>query len=257
MSFRLAIATTTYKRPELTAAVVDWWSNLPFDEFGMTGVCVGDMENGFTWSDEGPALNLWQYCKEPINGFKALGQKHNMSVSLAAAGGADAVMVINSDTIVQPRLIENTVKELQAGALWTQPRELYFWHPATGRVAKAHHDNVTGAARAYSRTLLDKMNWKLWDDDAEHKLDGNALKNIENLVRSTRTVFGDASKGHYHMLGARSVEGAVLDIKTDVNMWPYDDAVAITRAHEVDPSILETFEIDRLQYHPHGRLDPA
>ena len=165
----------------------------------------------------------------------------------------DAVMVINSDTIVQPRLIENTVRELQAGALWTQPKELYFWHPETGRVSKAAQNSLTGAARAYSARLLDMLEWKLWDDDAESKLDGNALKNIENLCRSTRTVFGDASKGHYHMLGAREVEGAVLDIKTDVNMWPYEDAVAITRAAPVDPAILESFEIERLKYEPHGR----
>ncbi|HUS39200.1 MAG TPA: hypothetical protein VMX74_07100, partial [Pirellulales bacterium] len=177
-----------------------------------------------------------------------LGLKHNTTLRICRPLRPDAVMVINSDTIVQPRLIENTVRELQNGALWTQPKELYFWHPESGRVSKAAQNSVTGAARAYSSRLLELMNWKLWDDDAEYKLDGNALKNIENLCRSTRTVFGDASKGHYHMLGAREVEGAVLDIKTDVNMWPYDDAKAITRAQDVDPSILESFEIERLNY---------
>lgn len=252
---RIVILTTTWQRPELTTAVLSWWQGLctSFDgppccrwgKFGgveLRGVAVGDMVE---------LSRFWQYSRFPN---EPLGAKHNKGLWWAKHMNPDAVMVIGSDDICEPRLIENTVKALEAGALWTQPRELYYWHPATSRVSKAAGNSISGACRAYSARLLDMMNWKLWDDDAPYKLDGNSLKNIEALVKRTRRMFGDAEKGYYHMLGARDVEGAVLDIKTDnadgtsANLWPYKDAVGITRATEVDPSILERFEIKRFTY---------
>ena len=41
MSFRLAIATTTYKRPELTKAVVDWWAVAWFQNCECYALSVG------------------------------------------------------------------------------------------------------------------------------------------------------------------------------------------------------------------------
>ena len=86
------------------------------------------------------------------------------------------------------------------------------------------------------------MNWKLWDDEKEDKLDGNADRRITDKMASMKVVWRPWP------FGRQVIERAVLDIKTDVNLWPYDDAVATTGAHDVDPSILETFEIQRFAY---------
>ena len=243
--FRLCIATTTYKRPELTKAVQEWWASLNMPE-----VC------GFVWAGDYEPDNFpkheddigafmdatgreWVYpfCPDSV----PLGRKHNWALNHCRYT-YHAVMVIGSDDIVQPELIINSVEAIKAGSWWARPTGLYFWEPATDRVAKAPGRCISGGGRVYSRKLLDMMDWTLWDDDINSKLDGNA---------ETRIM--EAGRAHKIWVGPDDVKGAVLSIKTEENLWPYDAAVNTTRATPVDKRILDTFEIERLSYRGIGQ----
>ena len=240
--FRLCIATTTYKRPELTEAVVMWWYDFPFVGVSPRGLTVGDHLNGIQEPNDKTGMR-WHFARAQEAFWRSLSRKHNTMLQLSRGlYDPDAVMVIGSDDIVQPELIINSVEAIKAGSWWTRPTGLYFWEPATDRVAKAPGRCISGGGRVYSRKLLDMMDWTLWDDDINSKLDGNA---------ETRIM--EAGRAHKIWVGPDDVKGAVLSIKTEQNLWPYDAAVNTTRATPVDKQILDTFEIERLSYRGIGQ----
>jgi len=236
MSFRLAIMTTTWKRPELTAAVLRWWDEIRRKGVDLHWVAVGDhMAHGNQGSSY-PADN------------NPLGAKHNLGLSVCRHRKPDAVMVIGSDDIVEPELVRLSCEAIRAGAMWTQPRDLYFYHPETGRAAKPSQTQLTGAGRVYSVRLLDMLDWRLWPDDATSKLDGKAEQTIRDEMRARKVAWGDVDDGPLGVWGCKVIPRAVLDIKTDVNMWDFDEAVAITSASEIELD-LARFEYERLKYH--------
>jgi hypothetical protein len=232
--------TTTYKRPELTRAVLDWWAGLEVEGVKMWGRAGGD----YLTTTYSP---FWGFSFQRNS---PLGAKHNRTLSECNCCGVDGVMVIGSDDIVEPKLITRSVKAIQKGAMWTQPETLYFYDTATGRCSTPASGRLTGAGRVYSTKLLNLLDWKLFPDDATEKLDGKAEHMIERYMVSQSRVWGDAHKGYVETIGGRVIDGAVLDIKTEVNMWGYDQAVGITAASEVDPEILQKFEWERFTYRP-------
>jgi hypothetical protein len=119
------------------------------------------------------------YIEVPNN---PLSNKHNALIKKAQELNVDAVVLMGSDDIVddnywqwvlslskdEPKLIG--LKDLYFYS--TYKKELYYFD-------KNREGQSIGAGRFFSKLILDKMEWKLWDDGLPKSLDKNCSERLQ------------------------------------------------------------------------------
>lgn len=103
-----------------------------------------------------------------------LGAKHNAAMALARAWEPDAVMVLGSDDLVSGDYAMWVLEQVAAGAEYLYPGAITLYSPAMGMALKLegpiqHHRTFFGAGRVYSRSLMERMDWKPWSEVGQRK----------------------------------------------------------------------------------------
>jgi len=131
----------------------------------------------------------------------------------------DAVMLINSDDLVTYEYFDHVVDLVESGqSLGFGPDRCWMLDSATGRMGQWQvptHGRGTGgqigAARVLTRSLLYRVGWKLWTKEANSGLDAMCRIRLNALGYEL------------DLLGLEPYDArAVVDIKTDVNIWAFD-----------------------------------
>ena len=163
-----------------------------------------------------------------------LGAKHNYGLSALKEKipHLDAVVVVGSDDVLNDRFF------IRVRKLMTDPankihlvglRDLFFYDIASERLAYTRGYRVVktdvaaaiGLGRTFSRSVLDAMNWTLWDPERNRGLDQSAVR------RLMRNIIG-IDEVSIALVGRE--EGIfAMDIKTKdaggTNIWGFDAVI--------------------------------
>lgn len=211
----IACVTAIWKRRDLERRVLEYWRKLRVDGINFKLVVVGS--EGYASMAITPCDAT--YVEAPNT---PLSMKWNYGIQAARLLDVDAVLTFGSDNIINARAIELLVDGLK-GVEWVQPDGCWMWDLKTDRTMFCPMD--TGHGRIYSARLLDRMGWTLWADEANVKLDSKAVENLIRYRARKREVLKMYERG-----------GVVLDIKSGVNIWSYDEMEALIEPEETDVS---------------------
>ena len=212
----VAIVTAVWKRHPLERLTLQYWHDIKVPGHRFRQVVVGS--EGLASMAIAPCDAL--YIEAPNS---PLSRKWDYGIMAARLLDVDAVMLVNSDGILNVRAIELLLDGLK-GADWSQPDGVWMWDARTNRLKWFEMD--TGSGRVFSRDLLSRMDWKVWNCDANMKLDGRAMDQlIQHRAR------------RHEVRNLRKLGGVVLDIKTGINLWSYDEMDALLEPQESDETI--------------------
>ena len=210
------LVTTIYGRPELTRTVLSYYKGLRIKGAKLSRLVVGS---------QGPTSRAlakaagWKYLEAPN---EPLAAKWNAGVKKAMELGAEIVMVIDSDTLLTPEVIEKNIHDLTEGGCdavgWGS---LFAVDTKTGRACYLPNTAVRaiGPGRAFGRRVLDYFDGQIYDPTVnrciEHSQDAlfrEASHEMEEGIVSKLNHFEDEDPNGY----------AIVDLKSGTNIWPFD-----------------------------------
>lgn len=201
----LGIVIPVWKRPELTRRVLLHWGSTRFD-FAHKVVVLSPEDpsnhiipNGFdvVWASNEDRQRKWQAGLDVM------------------PDSVDAVMMMGSDDIATEPLIR-TIYERTLEHGMAYPGSIYFAHAPTKRCFHAFY-RVVYAGCAYRRDLIDAAGVPLFVRP-EAKEMAPDVASLYNMRRN------------WHKPGYRvpncAEDRIIVDIKTETNVWSYDDMFA-------------------------------
>jgi hypothetical protein len=214
----IAILTALWHRPDVARACLSWMAREYPDA---VRVAVGSLDG-----DSGARVLAgacgWEYLDAPN---RPLSRK--WQAGLAWIGrhlDVSAVMTVGSDDVVTRGAFHGLLNVATAHKHAAGFPDMWFWSPDAGELGyhagpsqktevlpSCAPDALTwGAGRVYSRALLDRIEWRLWCDDADNCLDSLAdcrLRAVTDPRRSTIAV-------------PMAVAGGIaVDTKSLTNIW--------------------------------------
>lgn len=196
---KLLVLTCCYKRYDLFKKFL---AHLPKD-VGL--VCVGDNDENYQSylkADKG-ALGYVFHENKP------LGKKWNYGLSYIQkeCENFDYVIITGSDDFFSPDLWEwyKTLDVHYAGLL-----DFYFMENGKVKYNEGFSANRKGephgAGRALHRSVLEAVNWKLWDDNLNEGLDASMTRTLSKLSMDKE------------FIKVQSNGFVALDVKSDMNI---------------------------------------
>jgi hypothetical protein len=140
-----------------------------------------------------------------------LGRKWNAAVESACAQ-ADYILILRSDDFLSDALVDRYVKLIRAGWLYVGLSGIYFYEPATMRLARfqsrpGRYGSPLGAGRLVHTRLLEVEGFRPWLDGRERALDANMTARCKLPVAKLIQV---------------GREMPAVDVKTEGNLWGFD-----------------------------------
>lgn len=207
MDVKVALLTCTWRRPALTNIVMDYYSRLSFSHRRAVTSRLGESYKGWTLSyhENQPLSDKWQH------GLKSLKQDD-----------FDALMIVGSDDLITPAYLDACKYLIGAGADYVYLPGCYFYDTSTDRMIWAQAPRL-GMGRCISRSLIERLDWQLWEPGLERGLDGSMATRIE--ATGTHKVIKIQDPLRYGYVG--------LDVKTSENIWSFDDVFGSLISYEV------------------------
>jgi hypothetical protein len=161
-----------------------------------------------------------------------LGAKKNYGLSQAKKMNFDYLMEIGSDDLVTNDLLTHYLPFLNHGFIGV--KDICYMDSASGDCRRLMSKSTYGAGRVISRGNLEKMDWKLWLNRINSGLDNNSVMNMA------------VKKIGYKQVPEMESPG-VIDIKSEVNIWPfnvtlgeaYDKEKIFGRLSETETELIE------------------
>ncbi|KAA8497095.1 hypothetical protein FVE85_0824 [Porphyridium purpureum] len=206
--FRVVLSTCLWQRAELSEFVLSHYRNMSLelaarqDPIQLDMVVAGSEEEA-----RRVAQNYGAFYVDVQN--EPLGRKHNAALALAReqAPDLDALVVVGSDDVVNANYfvmlrdaftgasfaLQSPLPLMEPVPQTIQPRhhvlgllDIYFLELKSGRLVysagyKTFENPIFGSmglGRAYSGALLRLLDWTLWDDDLNSRLDRSAATNL-------------------------------------------------------------------------------
>lgn len=190
-----------------------------------------------------------------------LGHKWNMALA-RVPGDTDYFFITGDDDFYSPKLVQQYGAHMILGAQYVAMHGAYFYEPATDRamwfkglppkrpanyhpylpefqrnvvppislrtaewkerqrIRKEHQQKIIypiGAGRLLHRSLVESTGWALWHDEVPRGLDGSMNLKLGPVQPTLLSCTQDSF---------------VLDVKTDVNMWTFDQLLEKTNLYE-------------------------
>lgn len=196
----LTLLTCAWGRPALTERVLDYYTRLRIPGVRLTGVCVVSPED-----PDPPAVPEWWRTVEAPN--SPLGSKFNAGTAAIERERPDAVVILGSDDLLNARYFERVAEHLHAGADFISLRDAHFYDLAAGRLYRASPARP-GAGRCLSASLIERLDWRLWQDSREERLDSSMSRRLRSVPLAA-----------YRRVEMRDADAVLLDVKTESNMW--------------------------------------
>lgn len=141
-----------------------------------------------------------------------LGAKFNAGLEYVKRYKWTHLMQLGSDDILSNRLWGRYYAPFMHGVKLFGVCGLWVYHKNTGKVKSFQDSNqIFGAGRVISRQVIEKLNYRLWDDEVQRGLDNNSYKKMMATGAIFDEVFYAINGNHY-----------LLDIKEDgknINEW--------------------------------------
>lgn len=163
-----------------------------------------------------------------------LGSKKNQGLQEAKKLDFDYLMEIGSDDLVTNELLTQYLDYFGTHQFFGISDAAYLDSESGTCRRLISHKSTYGAGRVISRKLIERMNWKLWNDDINRGLDNNSTLRIETTT-----------KVKFHKVPPTDVPG-IIDVKSSENIWKFNYFLG------EDYNVLELYnrlsqkEVDRL-----------
>lgn len=185
---RIVIVTAMWRRPHLTSIMLDSAAMQKARLAGEIELDVAVAGSEGVWSRY-LAESHGAYYVEVEN--KPLGAKWQAALGLARQFRPDAVLVLGSDNVCNDALLRFWAERLALGDEYIGLFDAYQWNPSVGTLV--HWDGYEGlragepigSSRCFSRGLLDRLGWHLWEPGYNRGLDWSATKRLETLRHRT------------------------------------------------------------------------
>lgn len=150
-----------------------------------------------------------KYC---FHENEPLGKKKNQGLKFCSQFDFDYLMEIGSDDLVTNDLLTHYKPYLSHGFIGV--RDLAYLDSETGICRRVQSTSTYGAGRIISREYLERVNWTLWTDRISTGMDNNSIFNLHK------------NKVGYKQVPAMEEPG-ILDIKSEVNIWPFNHLLGV------------------------------
>ena len=177
------IITAMHGRPDITR-VFGMASQRIFKETGVRSLSVvtrNDYDNIRLCNEYG--INWVESRNEP------LGAKWNTTLQHLKDIDFSHVIILGSDDIVSTSFIEYQISKSDTDLSGME--DLWFWglNPKRAGFRTFGHwtsnlNKLLGVGRMVSRKMLEKLDWKLWDDDLRSGLDRSALDRVRGVTKN-------------------------------------------------------------------------
>lgn len=210
---RVSLATCVWQRRELTRA---FWVNVArvrrrWVERGIALDFVAAASN-----DDDAALAREYGAHVVMHDNAPLGGKFNAALAACREFDPAMVLVMGSDDLMCDRaadaLGDAVLADRSVGF-----RDLYYLDLASMRVrylkgyrVKSRWTEPAGCGTLHRRELLDRLDWRLWDATRHHGMDNSRFATLK------------AHGAMPELLYLCQLDAVVLDVKTPVNLWPFD-----------------------------------
>lgn len=161
-----------------------------------------------------------------------LGRKKNFGLQAAKSFEFDYLLEIGSDTLVLNDLLDEYRRSFIGVHHFFGIGDAAFIDSETQECRRVGGASTYGGGRMISRVALEKMNWTIWPDKQNKGLD-----NASVLKLATQGGF------FYQQLKPGSVP-LVIDIKSEVNIWPFNHLLGVKYDAE---RILERLSEDEVE----------
>jgi hypothetical protein len=229
---QVAIVTALHQRPELTRVVQDYYANY-YDDCKLIAVKSP--------GDEQPVNNAWHHVEHKNN---PVSQKFNRAFLAAKDFNPDIVVLIGSDDLVAYSLIDYYKRHYPADASYMLGlRDLYYHDAATKQTI--HYSGLPdtykgmpiGCGRAFSKTILDKLDWLPY---GKLTVDRGMDTNSKDILQRKGITFKSVTMA--------DAECQAVDIKTSVCLHPFDRIASKPLVYgESTPVPYDTIK----QFHPY------
>ena len=107
-----------------------------------------------------------------------LGEKKNFGLQAAKQIDFDYLLEIGSDDLVLNELIEDYLNKYVGKYDFFGIRDCAWYNSETGDCRRIISNTTYGAGRFIHRSVLDKVDWKIWNDRINRGLDNNSIFNF-------------------------------------------------------------------------------
>lgn len=201
----LGIVTACWKRPAVTAAVMQYYASIVTS--GLFLVRVAAVSPG----GDTPRVEGWDYVEHANS---PLSDKWNAAMQRMKEHNPDAVMVVGSDDLASAGYIHAACAVLSDRVGIVLFEELCCIEVSTGRALFMRPPRL-GAGRLLSRAMLERLGWQPWPTGLERRLDGGMdtrMKSLRRVRPRLRSVTLRAAPGRL-----------IVDLKTEENMWSFGE----------------------------------
>jgi len=208
---KICLFTVSYKRLELTDYVLNFYNNIKKDISDICDlelVCIGsDGKKGKEIAEKN-GFDYYEYTNEPVS------QKHNYGAKICKRYNPDAVIYVGSDDIMTIDFFYYYIDLIKNGIDFCGIKDVYFltkdllgyWNGY--KPNNIRYNEPIGPGKVYSKSLMEKLNWKPWGDKKINR-------GLDNLVTEKLNTIKDYKK---KIISCNNVGGFFIDIKTKVNI---------------------------------------
>lgn len=228
---KLGLLTCFWKRWALSRVFMDYWAHLRIDGVEIIPAASYSYD-GHNWRT---ALRShgWRSVQVPN---KPIGRKFNRALELLT--DCDAVLVVGSDDFSSRGWIRYGLRQLRTNEM-VGLESFYMYSPALNRLVYLQNTQI-GGGRFYRRSLLERVNWSLWNPGKNRALDASAIQRI-NWCSPTdwpRLAVGDVRAKNAMHLGVKAGDP---EQKND-NIWSFHEVLgAHGDNYDCDPALLERY----------------
>lgn len=214
---KLCLFTVTYKRPELTEYIFNYYKNIKnelSDICDIILICVGsDGKFGESLANK-YGFEYIEYSNEPVS------QKHNKGALECKKHNPDGVLYFGSDDIISVNILRHHIECLKNNIDFCAVSDVYFltkdrlgyWGGYKSNSIR--HGEPIGPGKAYSKKLMDLLDWKPWGDSKINR-------SLDKLNWSLLNKLNFSKK----IIKCKELNGFVIDIKTEVNISDINDFI--------------------------------
>ncbi len=231
---KITVLTCVWKRPRLTRFVMSHYASMRDQLKGVVEIdllAVGSEGESSRQLAEPFGFAYIEFPNRP------LGAKWNAGLRAIQRTETEAVVIAGSDDLVNAEYFQLVGRGTKAGLSFIGLVDMYFLDLKTRRLVlwKGYHSDRAGdpigLGRCLGRHVLDEANWQLWENHVESSLDANMAKVIGPLL----------TRSHQCALLHTESDSAIgIDIKSDTNMWSFDEMTRVADCNDVGVDILDS-----------------
>lgn len=195
----LVFIIAIYKRPHLTKQVLAYYKRLS-KKYGFKIVVAG--------SEGEVSRKIASGCHYVETENFPISSKNNAMMLAAKYYNPDAVVLLGSDDFICENVIQHYYKLIEQKEQKVFGfKDLYFLDLQADFLSHFNvGDKSYGAGRYFPRSVLDAMNWKGWDKEANKGLDGINMRRVLQVGCE------------YYSIPLSDIDGFLLDVKSGFNI---------------------------------------